>query len=53
MDDELNQNELAVFAYACDLLLQHELYEDLHKLLEFAKNKGVVVNPPHDNKSNN
>lgn len=41
----MNQNELAVFAYACQLLLQNQLYDDLNKLLEFAKNKGVVLNP--------
>lgn len=48
MDVELNQNELAVFAYACQLLLQNHLYDDLNKLLEFAKNKGVIVTPPED-----
>lgn len=46
--DEMNQNELAVFAYACQLLLQNQLYDDLNKLLEFAKNKGVIVPPPND-----
>lgn len=46
MEEELNQNELAVFAYACQLLLQNHLYDDLNKLLEFAKNKGVIVTPP-------
>lgn len=44
--EEMNQNELAVFAYVCQLLLNNRLYEDLNKLLEFAKNKGVVVTPP-------
>lgn len=48
MDEELNQNELAVFAYACQLLLQNHLYDDLNKLLEFAKNKGVIVTPPEN-----
>lgn len=38
--EEMNQNELAVFAYACQLLLNNKLYEDLNKLLEFAKNNG-------------
>lgn len=45
----MNQNELAVFAYACQLLLQNQLYDDLNNLLEFAKNKGVIVTPPNDN----
>ena len=45
-DDNMNQNELAVFAYACQLLLNNKLYEDLNNLLEFAKNKGVIVTPP-------
>ena len=48
MGDEMNQNELAVFAYACQLLLNNQLYNDLNSLLEFAKNKGVVVTPPVD-----
>ena len=46
----MNQNELAVFAYACQLLLNNKLYDDLNKLLEFAKNKGVIVTPPSDKK---
>ena len=45
-DEEMNQNELAVFAYACQLLLKNQLYKDLNDLLEFAKNTGVVVTPP-------
>ncbi|MBO5472770.1 MAG: hypothetical protein J6A08_03145 [Lachnospiraceae bacterium] len=45
-DDNMNQNELAVFAYACQLLLNNKLYQDLNNLLEFAKNKGVTVSPP-------
>ena len=44
--EEMNQNELAVFAYACELLLDNKLYDDLRKLLEFAKNKGVVISTP-------
>lgn len=48
--DEMNENELAVFAYACQLLLQNQLYNDLNKLLEFAKNKGVIVTPPKEGK---
>ena len=44
VNDDMNQNELAVFAYACQLLLQNQLYDDLNKLLEFAKNKGVLIN---------
>lgn len=48
----MNQNELAVFAYACELLLDNKLYDDLRKLLEFAKNKGVVVIPPTEKHSN-
>lgn len=44
----MNQNELAVFAYACQLLLKNQLYSDLNDLLEFAKNKGVVVTPPRE-----
>lgn len=48
MDEEMNQNELAVFAYACQLLLNNKLYEDLNNLLEFAKNKGVLVTAPSD-----
>jgi hypothetical protein len=50
MNEEMNQNELAVFAYACQLLLNNKLYDDLNKLLEFAKNKGVLVTPPSDRK---
>ncbi len=46
MNEDMNQNELAVFAFACQLLLKNKLYEDLNELLEFAKNKGVVVNAP-------
>ncbi len=49
-DDNLNQNELAVFAYACQLLLKNHLYDDLNDLLEFAKNKGIVVTPPGEKK---
>ena len=45
----MNQNELAVFAYACQLLLKNQLYNDLNDLLEFAKNKGVIVTPPTQN----
>ncbi len=45
-EEEMNQNELAVFAYACQLLLKNQLYNDLNDLLEFAKNKGVIVTPP-------
>lgn len=45
--DDMNQNELAVFAYACQLLLKNQLYSDLNDLLEFAKNKGVVVTSPN------
>lgn len=44
--DDMNQNELAVFAFACQLLLKNKLYSDLNELLEFAKNKGVIVTPP-------
>ena len=47
-DDNMNQNELAVFAYACQLLLKNKLYNDLNDLLEFAKNKGVIVTPPNN-----
>ena len=46
----MNQNELAVFAYACQLLLKNKLYDDLNNLLEFAKNKGVLVTAPNDSK---
>ena len=46
--EDMNQNELAVFAYACELLLDNKLYEDLIKLLEFAKNKGVAITPPNN-----
>lgn len=48
--EEMNQNELAVFAFACQLLLKNKLYSDLNELLEFAKNKGVIVTPPTENK---
>ena len=51
-DDNMNQNELAVFAYACQLLLKNELYSDLNDLLEFAKNKGVIVTPPSNSDNN-
>ncbi|MBP3901035.1 MAG: hypothetical protein J6D53_06190 [Blautia sp.] len=44
--DEMNQNELAVFAYACQIILQAGLYEELNNLLEFAKNKGVLISAP-------
>lgn len=37
-NEETNTNELAVFAYACQLLLQNGLYVELNNLLEFAKN---------------
>lgn len=53
MDEDLNQNGLAVFAYACQLLLNNKLYDDLNRLLEFAKNKEVVVSPPQSIKENN
>ncbi|MBQ8305982.1 MAG: hypothetical protein IJX90_07185 [Blautia sp.] len=48
--EELNQNELAVFAYACQIILQAGLYEELNNLLEFAKNKGVLITPPQSQK---
>ena len=44
----MNQNELAGFAYAWQLRLKNQLYSDLNDLLEFAKNKGVVVTPPSE-----
>ena len=47
--EDMNQNELAAFAFACQLLLKNKLYSDLNELLEFAKNKGVVVTPPLEN----
>ncbi len=46
MNEDMNQNELAVFAFACQLLLKNGLYDDLNQLLEFAKNKGVTVTSP-------
>ncbi|MBR1597416.1 MAG: hypothetical protein IJ661_00725 [Lachnospiraceae bacterium] len=49
-DENMNQNELAVFAYACQLLLKNQLYDDLNSLLEFAKNKGVTVTAPVSNR---
>ena len=51
-DDNMNQNELAVFAYACQLLLKNKLYNDLNDLLEFAKNKGAIVTPPSNSDNN-
>jgi len=48
MNDDMNQNELAVFAFACQLLLKNNLYSDLNELLEFAKNKGVSVTAPSE-----
>jgi hypothetical protein len=49
----MNQNELAVFAYACQLLLQNQLYDELNKLLEFAKNKGVLIKSENSDNSDN
>lgn len=47
--EDMNQNELAVFAFACQLLLKNKLYSDLNELLEFAKNKGVLLTSPLPN----
>ena len=50
MEEGTNQNELAVFPYACQIILKAGLYEELNSLLEFAKNKGVLMNPPRPEK---
>ena len=42
-DDNLNQNELAVFAYACQLLLKNHLYF----LMQLYMKLNHLINHPH------